>query len=503
MTPIRADVFAEKPTLTQGIKSQSQTITFLSAVGPSSSAGVSRDLITGYEIEGELGRGGMGIVYKARQVGLNRLVAIKMILGGQHASSEMLARFREEARAIAALQHPNIVQVHEVGLHEGLPYLSLEYVDGGSLDRRLSGNPFAPRDAAQLIRTLSEAIHAVHQRGIIHLDLKPANILLGADGTPKITDFGLAKSIADDRGRTATGAVLGTPSYMAPEQAGGRRREIGPAADIYALGAILYELLTGQPPFRAETPLDTLLLLVTEEVAPPRELQPGVPRALEAICLKCLRKEPDQRYAAAGDLAADLRRYLDGEPVKARRMTSGERAARWLTQHPGTFLLLALTGILIWVSLALLGGADDPIWGAAILGPCAIVLMHLLPGIRGAIMAFFFSILLCCVILAALLPLPDKLIPLLSVCVGAAIGGAAGRGLAWLFAGDRIVTVLAGFWSAILAFGLSLLLLAVSLGDRGANLILVLILSFGISLLVFVVASFCAAIFTRRRNLTH
>ena len=213
----------------------------------------------------------MGVVYLARQDRLGRPTAVKMILAGQHADPDALARFQEEAKAVAALQHPNVVQVFEAGVHDRPPYLSLEYVGGGSLDRLLVGEPLPPQRAAELARTLAAAVHAVHQKGIVHRDLKPANILLTEDGVPKIADFGLAKAVADDRGRTVTGAVLGTPNYMAPEQAGGRRREIGPAADVYALGAILYEMLTGRPPFAGDTALDTLLLLATEEVVPPRE----------------------------------------------------------------------------------------------------------------------------------------------------------------------------------------------------------------------------------------
>jgi serine/threonine-protein kinase len=258
----------------------------------------------------------MGVVYQARQVSLNRVVALKMVLAGGHAGEQELARFRVEAEAVARLQHPNIVQVFEVGRAEGCPFFSLEFCPGGSLADRLGGTALPPEEAARLVRALAGAMHAAHRAGVVHRDLKPANVLLAADGTPKISDFGLAKRLDDAAGRTQTGSVLGTPSYMAPEQAEGRK-DVGPAADIYALGAILYELLTGRPPFRAATPLDTVFQVVADEPAPPRQRNPGVPRDLEAVCLKCLSKDPRRRYADAADLAADLGRFLDGEPVAA------------------------------------------------------------------------------------------------------------------------------------------------------------------------------------------
>jgi serine/threonine protein kinase len=225
---------------------------------PSAGAAFDRTPVPGYEIMGELGRGGMGVVFKARQVRLERLVALKMIKAGAGAGPEQVARFRAEAEAVARLQHPNIVQIHEVGEHRGHPFFSLEFVEGGSLAQRIAGAPFAARAAAELVETLARAVHFAHERGIIHRDLKPSNVLLTPDGAPKITDFGLAKQLGDDAGQTLSGVILGTPSYMAPEQAGGRNQEIGPATDVYALGAILYELLTGRPPFRASSALDTL-----------------------------------------------------------------------------------------------------------------------------------------------------------------------------------------------------------------------------------------------------
>jgi hypothetical protein len=274
--------------------------------------------VPGYEIEGELGRGGMGVVYKARQLGLNRPCALKMILAGGHAGADELARFRTEAEAIARLQHPHIVQVYEIGTQEGRPFFSLEYCAGGSLDRRLNGKPIDPREAAALVKALAEAMAAAHGANVIHRDLKPANVLLSCAvglGSPKVTDFGLAKKL-DEAGQTRTGAVMGTPSYMAPEQAAGRK-DVGPAADVYALGAILYECLVGRPPFVAATPLDTLLQVMEHTPTPPQVLNPAVPRDLQTVCLKCLEKEPNRRYAGAAELADELGRWLGGETIQA------------------------------------------------------------------------------------------------------------------------------------------------------------------------------------------
>jgi formylglycine-generating enzyme required for sulfatase activity len=330
--------------------------------------------VPGYEILGELGRGGMGVVYKAQQVALDRVVALKMILAGGHASPAELARFQSEAKAIARLQHPNIVQVHEVGEHEGKPYFSLEFCNGGNLDRKLSGNPLPAENAATLVMTLARAMQAAHDAHIIHRDLKPANILLlfsrDAESSersattprsaiasrlnefvPKITDFGLAKKL-DEAGQTQTGAVMGTPSYMAPEQAAGKK-DIGPAADVYALGAILYECLTGRPPFRAATAFDTLKQVVSEEPVPPRRLNAEVPLDLETVALKCLEKEPSRRYTSAEDLAADLRRFHVGEPIRARPVGAVERAVKWARRRPA---LAALTVMSVTAVLALLAG---------------------------------------------------------------------------------------------------------------------------------------------------
>jgi WD40 repeat protein/tetratricopeptide (TPR) repeat protein len=328
--------------------------------------------VPGYELLEELGRGGMGVVYKARQVSLKRVVALKMILSGAHAGSTERQRFRREAEAAAALRHPNIIQIYEVGEHEGHPYFSLEYADGGSLEDRLVGTPQPARRSAELVAVLAGAMHYAHQQGIIHRDLKPANVLLAAGAltagakpqaapVPKITDFGLAKQLGSDAGQTRTGAVLGTPAYMAPEQAQGRAKEVGPATDTYALGAILYELLTGRPPFLAETPLDTLRQVTTEEPVPPGRLHPGLPRDLETVCLKCLQKDPARRYASAGALAEDLQRFLNGEPVRARPTPAWERLLKWARRHPAAaaLLVVAVVGVLAfavegtWARLAL------------------------------------------------------------------------------------------------------------------------------------------------------
>ena len=273
--------------------------------------------IPGVEILSELGRGGMGVVYKARQTRLNRICALKIILPGEHNSTEFRARFLAEAETIARLRHPNVVQIYGLGDHDGRPYFEMEYVEGGSLAGRLTGTPWPPETAARMVAVLARAVGDAHRLGIVHRDLKPANVLLTAEGEPKVSDFGLARSLSSDVRLTQTGQLVGTPCYMAPEQAEAGVVEVGPAADVYSLGAIVYELLTGHPPFRAATTLQTLDLVRSREPVPPRELQPGTPHDLQTICLKCLEKEPAKRYATAGELADDLRRFLDDEPIRA------------------------------------------------------------------------------------------------------------------------------------------------------------------------------------------
>jgi eukaryotic-like serine/threonine-protein kinase len=324
------------------------TETRLEHVGPDENA--SLPTVAGYELLSELGRGGMGVVYKAWQERPRRLVALKMILAGAHAGAERRARLLAEADAIARLQHPHIVQIHEVGEHAGLPFLALEYMPGGSLDAKLGGQPQPPARAAELAETIARAVAHAHAAGVIHRDLKPANVLLAADGTPKITDFSLAK--LEDAALTVTGTVLGTPPYMAPEQAAGSRT-VGPAADVYAMGAILYEALTGRPPFLAATALETLEQVRFQEPVPVSQLQPRVPADLATVCLKCLEKDPARRYSTASDLAEDVRRFLDGRPVRARRASVPERMRRWVRRNPWqTAAGLLLVSLVVGVSAA-------------------------------------------------------------------------------------------------------------------------------------------------------
>ncbi|MCI0639533.1 MAG: protein kinase [Gemmataceae bacterium] len=345
-----------------------------------------RPVVAGYEVLGELGRGGMGVVYKARQLRPNRLVALKMISGGAHAGAGELERFQREAEAVAQLQDPHIVQVYEVGEQDGRPYFTMEYVAGGSLDRFLAGTPQPPHAAAQLVERLAHAIHHAHGRGIIHRDLKPANVLLQiADcgleietsgsrlavfqstidnlqsAIPKITDFGLAKLMhLSAVNPTQTGDMLGTPSYMAPEQLA-ECAEISAATDVYGLGAILYELLTGRPPFRGQTPLETMLQVQTVEPVSPSRLQPKCPRDLVTICLKCLSKQPRQRYATALELAEDLRRFLDGQPIRARPVGPLHQVLKWTRRQP---VVASLAGLLL-LAVTLGVGTGSWLWWRA------------------------------------------------------------------------------------------------------------------------------------------
>jgi WD40 repeat protein/tRNA A-37 threonylcarbamoyl transferase component Bud32 len=326
---------------------------------PGAVASVPLPSLPGYEVLGKLGEGGMGVIYKARHLKLNRVVAVKMILAGGHAGSSERVRFLAEAEAIAALQHPNIVALLEYGEHQGLPYFTLELMPGGSLAAHLNRTPQPARAAARLVEQLARGIHHAHTHGIVHRDLKPANVLLAAEGTPKISDFGLARRGAMGTGMTATGDVLGTPSYMAPEQAGGKKG-VGPAADIYALGAILYEMLTGRAPFKAATPMDTVLQVLGDEPVSVRRLQPQLPKDLETICHKCLEKEPARRYGSAAELADDLRRFLDGEPIHGRPVGAAERALKWVRRRPtlaAAYVLLALVLV-----LGGLGGGATWLW---------------------------------------------------------------------------------------------------------------------------------------------
>ena len=335
-----------------------------------------------YELLEEIGRGGMGVVYRARQGSLSREVALKMILAGPFASPSFVERFRTEARAAANLQHPNIVPIHEVGEHEGLQYFSMELVSGRSLAEVLHDGPMPPRRAAACLRPLALAIHYAHQRGILHRDLKPSNVLMDADGEPRLTDFGLAKRFApgpaledepetapagpsgegaeagrgsaalDDDALTLTGQVLGSPSYIPPEQASGKRGEVGPWSDVYSLGAILYHLLTGRPPFQAGTITDTLHEVLSAPPVLPRRLNPSLPRDLETICLKCLAKEPARRYPSAQALADELDRFLDGKPIRARPVAALERVWLWCRRRPALAALITALHVVLVFGLA-------------------------------------------------------------------------------------------------------------------------------------------------------
>src|SRR5262245_37922268 len=289
--------------------------------------------IPGYEIFEVVGHGGMGVVYKARQLGLNRIVALKMVLAGAIASPQSRARFQTEAEAVARLSHPNIVQIFEIGERDGFPFLAMEYVGGGSLSEHLDGTPVPARQAAQLVMALARAVQHAHERGIVHRDLKPANVLLLADGMPKIADFGLAKRADSEVIHTQTGTILGSPCYMAPEQAAGAIDKIGPATDIYALGVILYELLAGRPPFKGTSLIETMEQVREHDPAPIRSLQPRTPRDLETICLKCLEKEPSRRYASAVALADDLNAFLHGDPINAQSLTLLDQVARSISHN--------------------------------------------------------------------------------------------------------------------------------------------------------------------------
>jgi predicted Ser/Thr protein kinase len=294
----------------------------------------------GYEILDEIGRGGMGVVYRARQAGLKRLVAIKMVLAGSYASPKQLARFQRETEILARLNHPNIVQIYEVGELDGMPFFCMEYMDGGSLAAKIKGQPQQPEAVAELVETLARAVHVAHEQGIVHRDLKPANILINGAGVPKITDFGLAKYLQEEAGQTGTD-ILGTPSYLAPEQVRREGVAIRPATDVYALGVILYELLTGRVPHKGDSSVDTVLLVLHEEPVPPSRLRPRLPADLETITLKCLNKEPKKRYLTAATLAEDLRRFLANEPILARPVSHWEQAVKWGRRRPALAATIA------------------------------------------------------------------------------------------------------------------------------------------------------------------
>lgn len=306
-------------------------------------------IIGDYQVLSELGRGGMGVVYKARHRKLNRDVALKMILQGNHAGSEALERFIVEARAVAHLQHPGIVQIFDIGEHEQLPYFSLEFVDGSDLQKKLDRQPQDPKYAAEIVAKLAEAMQYAHENGILHRDLKPPNVLLDSNGEPKITDFGLAKQVDGEEASTGTtmGTIMGSPSYMPPEQARGEVSSLTPRSDLYSLGAILYEMLTGRPPFLAQKPLETVMQVVNSELVSPRDLQPAIPVDIETICMKAMQKEQGARYESCSQLAEDLKRFLAGAPILARPVTKTERLVKWCKRNPKVAVpsALALLGI--------------------------------------------------------------------------------------------------------------------------------------------------------------
>jgi len=292
-----------------------------------------------YELLEEIGRGGMGVVYRARQMSLDRTVAVKMLLRRDLASAADLVRFRSEAEAAARLDHPGIVSIFEVGEYGGHPFYSMRFIEGTTLAKRLAAGQVSAREAAETLAQVAEAVDAAHHRGVLHRDLKPSNILIDASGAPHVSDFGLAKRIAEDQNVTHTGAILGTPCYMSPEQAAGSRGDVGPTSDVWSLGAILYQALTGRPPFQGSSPMDTLLAVLESDPPVPRSIAPGVDRDLELITLKSLQKPQDLRYASAADLAADLRAFLAGEPVAARRGGLGDLFSRIFREtHHATVL---------------------------------------------------------------------------------------------------------------------------------------------------------------------
>ena len=317
--------------------------------------------IAGYSILEEIGRGGMGVVYKALQLRINRVVALKLVRGNEDVPPDDLIRFLVEGELLAKMQHPNIVQIYEVGKHtlpsgEIRPYMAMEYINGGTLKHQLSGRPHSAKSAARLLITLARAVHYAHQQGIIHRDLKPANVLMSADGTPKITDFGLAKQLRLISDLTDAGFVVGTPDYMAPEQA--RGKTVGPASDIHALGMLLYELLTGKPPFVGDSDEEIMQLVVRLDPLPPSRIIAQVPRDLETICMKCLEKQPSKRYATAAALAEDLERFLAGQDVAARQLSRVEQVTRWIRRNQvatglAAAVVFLLTGLVVLFALYL------------------------------------------------------------------------------------------------------------------------------------------------------
>ncbi|MBN2474072.1 MAG: protein kinase [Pirellulales bacterium] len=395
-----------------------------------------------YELLSEIGRGGMGVVYKARQKSLDRVVAVKMILSSHLASPEHIRRFQDEAKAAARLRHPHIVPIHEVGQLHGQDYFAMEYVDGESLGQRIARSPLDMETAVRLVAAIARAVDHLHEQKIIHRDLKPSNVLLDAEEHPYLTDFGLAKISMPGSEATATGVITGTPSYMAPEQASGHGSLVGPSADIYSLGAILYELLTGRPPFREENPLDTLMEVLSREPTLPRKLNPRVPRELELICLKCLAKMPEERYASAGALADDLDHFARGEALEVRPPHLGQRLWSWTRRKPalasrfvalGLFYLafLAVEAVKYWVA----GRQGEPpvvVWAfhwqmlvvLAVWTTASVVCQHFLESRRWSFPARYVWGMLDSLLLLAALLLADGVASPLVIGYGLLIVGA-------------------------------------------------------------------------------
>jgi tRNA A-37 threonylcarbamoyl transferase component Bud32 len=322
---------------TSTISLQGEFLTPLDGGGPQSQhpTAVAEKVIPfgDYEILGEIARGGMGVVFRARQKKLKRIVALKLLLSGEYADDTAIKRFRAEAEAAATLEHPRIVPIFEVGEHEGRQFFSMGFIEGQSLSKRVIDGPLPPREAADLMQKIAEAVEYAHSKGIVHRDLKPSNILLDAAGEPRVTDFGLAKRVACNSELTSTGQFLGTPAYASPEQASFRNEDVGTLSDVYSLGATLYCLITGRPPFMAATPQETVKLVVDSDPVSPTRLNPSVPPDLETICLKCMAKDPRHRFSSAAELAADLERFLQGKPILARPVNLFERAWKWYSRH--------------------------------------------------------------------------------------------------------------------------------------------------------------------------
>lgn len=361
LTAVVEELLTEAETLAPNADGQSDTLPMSAADRTAQQRGAGT-VFGDYELLEEIARGGMGVVYRAVQTSVNRVVALKMILSGQLASEEEVRRFHSEAEAAALLDHPNIVPVFDVGEHDGRHYFSMAYVDGDSLSDRLRDGPLPPAEAARFVRTIADAVACAHEHGVIHRDLKPSNVLIDRNGSPRVTDFGLARQLESDSHLTATGQVMGTPSYMPPEQAAGSTSQIDVRSDVYSLGAILYSLVTGRPPFQAAHIVETLRQVIDDQPVEPRALNPEVDRDLETICLKCLSKERGQRYQRSAELVEELDRYLAGQPIVARSITRRERLWRWCRRNRltaaliGTATLSLLLGTVISIYFAILAG---------------------------------------------------------------------------------------------------------------------------------------------------